>query len=227
MIKSKIITKAGVYSRDADHIEFRQDLTKPAVVAGNNKFGDVTVSQLSSGFDFPTVQSAINDLQYRCEVPVNGVVMNTSGVIPTFLQQNDQWKITGEIKPTASSSTTGDAVMIYFLGFPVMVSVGDQPVKIASEIQKVLNEASINLKAISTAAIDATDTTIINVKYLDYQHHVFEPLELQGALATQTTVVLPQAGYGTWEQMGTQSVTLAGGSANGTPFTMYYFKRTA
>ncbi|QYN80609.1 hypothetical protein [Kosakonia phage Kc304] len=227
MIKSKTISKAGVISRLADTLEFRQDGSKGDVVAGNGGFGGVTVSQLARGVNYPTVQSVLNDLEFRCEVPVDGVVMNTSGNIPGFIRQNDQWKIEGEIKTTGDSVNIGDPVMIYFLGFPVMVKVGDQPTQIASDIFAVLNEASINQIAIDTVSIDAADETILNVQYKDYQHHVFQPISLNGATATQTTVVEPRAGYGTWEYLGSQEITLAGGTTDGTPFTMSYFKRTA
>lgn len=223
MIKSKTITRAGVISRNADFLEFRTD-NKITAVSNTQRIGAVTVSQLVKGTDFPTVQGAINDLMYRTELPVNTVISNTDGLVPGFIQQYDQWTFTGTILPVESTSVDGDPVIINFLGFTVRVKVGDTSAEVVAAVFDVLNEASINQKAISSVEVDPSDTSILNIKYIDYQSHIFNEVQLEGITATQLISVNGRSGYGTWERMGTQEITLAGGSVNG-PITLYYFKR--
>lgn len=220
MIKSVTRSKAGVISRLADFLQFRTNPTKTTEVAGNRAIGGVSVSQTLKGIFYPTVQSAIDDLANRCDLPINTVVHNTDGVIPGFTSQSDQLKFDGIIAGDSGPK------MIYVLGFPVTVESTDTAILVASKAAAVLTDASVNGIAISTVEIDTADSSILNITYNDYQDHVIEPTIQQGVSITQTIVVQPRAGYGNWEQMGTQDVTLTGGSVNGT-ITLYYFKRVS
>ncbi|BAQ22828.1 baseplate wedge subunit [Edwardsiella phage PEi20] len=214
-------SKAGLVSRLADYLQFRTNPKKPAFVAGQRPLGAANVSATSKGIFYPTVQGAIDDLAGRCELPIDSVIMNVSGTAPRVINQSDQLAFTGDV-----IGEVGTQIMIYVFGFPVIVEGGDSSIAVASKVQAVLAEAVISGTAIASVEVDATDASILNITYNDYQDHVFEPESQYGVTMTQTTVVEPQPGYGDWEWLGSAAQTLAGGSVDGT-ITFHYFKRTA
>lgn len=231
MIKSITSMKAGVISRLASYLQFRINPKRLSDVANTRAIGDISASQTAQGVFYPTVQGAIDDLVGRCDLPVNTVITNTDGVIPGFTSQVDQLKFEGEvlgdiISGPGTPTPPGTPYTIYVLGFPVLVSSGDSALGVAAKAQAVLQEAVIKNIALSNVEIDATDATILNITYNDYQTHVFEPYYERGIKMTQTVTVSPRAGYGSWDQLGTQEITLAGGSVNGN-ITLYYFKRVS
>lgn len=230
-MKSITSMKASVISRLASFLQFTTNPKRISDIANTRAIGDVSATQTSQGVFYPTVQSAIDDLVGRCDLPVNTVITNTDGVIPGFTSQVDQFKFTGTLLGDVSSgpgtpTPDGTPYTIYVLGFPVLVASGDSALAVAAKTQVVLQEAVIKNIALSKVEIDAVDATVLNITYNDYQTHVFAPTTERGIKIVQTTTVQPRAGYGSWDQMGTQVVTLAGGSVNG-PVTLYYFKRVS
>lgn len=221
MIKSITRSKASVISRLADFLQFNTNPLDITAVSGNRPIGGVSATQTNKGVFFPTVQSAIDDLANRCDLPVNTVVQNTDGVVPGFTNQSDQLKFSG-----VTTGPAGTPHMIYVLGFPVLVNPTDTAILVASKAYSVLLDATVEGTAIQSVSIDTADLTVLNITYNDYQSHIFPDVTQHGITISQTTVVQPRAGYGNWEQMGTQDVTLAGGSVNGT-ITLYYFKRVS
>ncbi|AHY25142.1 baseplate wedge subunit [Pectobacterium bacteriophage PM2] len=219
MITNIARNKAGVVSRFADFLQFITNPFKTNEVAGERPIGGVSATQTSKGVFYPTVQSAIDDLSGRCDLEINSVIVNTDGIVPGFVNQSDQIKFSGTVIGTGTK-------MIYVLGFPVIIDSSDTPEIIATKAEAVLIEAVINSIAIKSVSVDNTDASILNITYNDYQNHVFEEDVQHGVKITQTTVVSPRAGYGNWERLGTQSVTLTGGTVNGT-ITLYYFQRVS
>lgn len=220
-VNSVTHNKVGLISRLADFLQFRPNTTKPDFVAGERPLGGISVSQTSKGTFYPTIQGAIDDLAGRCDLPVNSVIVNTDGLTPGFINQNDQLKFTGTI-----AGTVGSSYMIYVLGFPVLVEATDSAAAVASKAFNVLTDAVVNSMGIKSVEINSGDSSVLNIIYNDYQNHIFEPSNQRGVTITQTVVVEGRAGYGDWRRMGTQDITLTGGSVNG-PITLYYFQRVS
>lgn len=214
-------SKAGLVSRLADYLQFRTNPKNENVIAGQRELGGVSASQTSKGIFYPTVQSAIDDLYGRAELPVGSVVMAMTNEPPKTINQSDQLAFTGEV-----AGEVGEQIMIYVLGFPVIVEGTDSAILVASKAQAVLTQAVVDSIAIQSVEIDAADASVLNITYNDYQNHVFEPETQYGITMTQTIVVEPQPGYGIWEWLGGASTTLVGGSING-PATFHYFQRTS
>lgn len=218
-VKSVTRSKAGVLSRFADFLQFRLNPKKLTFVAEQRQLGAPSASQTSRGIFWPTVQGAIDDLAGRSEVPVGGVLINTSGNEPRSISQSDRIAVSGTVLGTGP-------VMIYVFGYPITVEGGDTDIAVAGKIAAAFVELMVNGAPFSTVEVDPTDSTILNITYNDYQDHVFEPLVQKGITLTQTTVVEPQPGYGEWEWLGSIDQTLSGGSSTG-PVTFFYYKRTS
>lgn len=218
-VKSVTRSKAGVLSRLADFLQFRLNPKKDSFVAGSRPLGAPSASQTSRGVFWPTVQGAIDDLAGRSEVPVGGVLINTTGTNPKHISQSDRLEITGTV------SGTGD-VMIYVYGYPIIVQGGDTNIAVASKIAADFVTLMVNGAPFTTVEVDPTDSSVLNITYNDYQDHVFDPVNQKGLVLTQNTVVEPQPGYGEWEWLGSFDQPLAGGSVNG-QVTLFFYKRTA
>lgn len=212
-------SKAGVISRLADYLQFRVNKSKPTFVANQRPLGGVSASQTMKGIFYPTIQGAIDDLAGRNDLPVNSVVINTDGLPPGFNNQSDQLKFTGQV-----IGNPGESKMIYVLGFPVTVEVGDTDIAVASKAYAVLADALVNTIAISSVEIDSADATVLNITYNDYQNHIYTPEPQYGISITQTIVVEGKSGYGNWARMGIVDQPLVGGEVDGS-ITLYYFRR--
>lgn len=212
--------KASVLSRHAGHLQFDYITTDSTAVAGNRYIGGPSANQTNNGVFYPTVQSAIDDIAFRAELPVGSIITRHENTAPGFISQSDKIKFTGSI----SGETLGATVLIKVFGFPVEVIVGDSSVLVASKVNDVLLTAISQGLILAETSIDALDQSILNITYNDYQNHIFAPTTQYGCVMEQTIVQQPRAGYGQWEYLGAQDVTLQGGSVNGST-TLYHYKR--
>lgn len=218
-MKSISTLKSGVLSRLAGYLQYSVNPKYASSVAGQRPIGGPSATQTDKEIYFPTVQSAIDDIAFRAELPVGTIITNSTGIQPGFISQVDQMKFTGAVTGEPGSTT-----IIKVFGLPVEVSEGDQPIAVAQKVFDVLTTYVAQGFIISEVTIDAEDASILNIKYNDYQNHIFAPKVQKGTVMTQTTIVEPSPGYGTWSTLGTQQITLAGGTVNG-PITLYYFRR--
>lgn len=224
-MKSLTQMKAHVISRLAGYLQFVTNTKKPTMVGNTRPIGGINATQTSDGVFYPTVQGAIDDLIGRCDLPINTVITNTDGVRPGFTSQSDQIKVTGIIE-APEGYNDGDEVIIKVFGYPVKVLVGDTDIAVASKIKLAIDDLIVANECFSSVVINTLDNTVLNITYNDYQNRVLPTYYQSGVTITQTIVAEAKAGYGQWEQQGTASVTLTGGSVNG-PLTLYYFKRVS
>ncbi|ACL78380.1 gp11 baseplate wedge subunit and tail pin [Escherichia phage JS10] len=213
--------KSGLKSRLADYLELSYTSDKPTAVADQRPIGGPSANQTQKGVYFPTVQSAIDDIAFRTELPVNSVIITTENRAPGFIQQSDKITFTGSI---SSGGELGDPVIIKVFGLPVEVLVGDSSVLVASKVNDVFLDAIANSYILAETSIDALDQSTLNIKYNDYQNHIFSPYKQSGCTISHTIVQQPRAGYGKWEYLGNSTQSLAGGTVNGT-IPLYYYKR--
>lgn len=215
--------KSGLKSRLADFLEFSFTTNQPAAVAGQRPIGGPSANQTQKGVYYPTVQSAIDDIAFRAELPVNAVVTTTENRAPGFIQQSDKLTFSGSI---SSGGELGDTVIIKVFGLPVEVIVGDSSVLVASKVNDVFISAIADSYILAETSIDPLDQSTLNIKYNDYQNHIFEPFKQAGCTISQTIVQEPRAGYGHWEYLGSTTESMTGGTVNGTT-TLYHYKRVS
>ncbi len=214
--------KAGVISRHASYLEFQNTSKNITAVMGQRAIGGPSATQTTEGIFYPTVQSAIDDIAFRYELPVGSVITNTNNLSPAAISQSDKIKFTGSI----SGAGVGDTVLFFIFGIPVEVIVGDSAVLVASKVNDALLTAVADSLIVSSSAIDSVDQSILNITYNDYQNHNFAPFAQYGCTLSQTITQQPRGGYGSWEYLGTSTQTLSGGTANGA-ISLYHYKRVS
>jgi hypothetical protein len=213
--------KSGLKSRLASYLEFSFTSKEPTAVANQRPIGGPSANQTMQGVYYPTVQSAIDDIAFRAELPVNSVITLTENRAPGFIQQSDKLTFTGSI---SSGGEIGETTIIKVFGLPVEVIVGDSSVLVASKVNDMLLTAIANGYIMAETAIDSLNQSTLNIKYNDYQNHVFPTYKQAGCTISQVIVQEPRAGYGHWEYLGNTTESLTGGTVNGTA-TFYHYKR--
>ena len=215
---SKNIKLAENTSRQSEYHNFT---TKPGnILVGNTQpYGSPTIDEVRMGVDYPNVHSAINDMAALFEMPVNTVMISTDGVSPAGVQQTTSFKFTGAVVFTGKN--TGDDVIYDFYGFPVKVKVGDTGEVVSQKAKLVLDLAVSSGIAINEVVFGSSFDTL-QVKFNDCQQHILEPVLSLGITVTPTIISPSRPGYGVWIRMGTQTITLDGGTGS---TVLHYFRR--
>ncbi|CAD2272783.1 baseplate wedge subunit and tail pin [Shigella phage vB_SsoM_JK08] len=185
---------------------------------GSNFPGTVTTVQSA----FPNVESAINDVRNMAEQPVGAVLVNISGVSPTGVQQTDYWSFEGTVTDTSVKS--GDPVIVNMFGIPVKATNGMTSIEFTSAVRIALQEMVVKFIAIDSFEDHPTIGNKIQVKYLDNQEHILEQYSDKGITFKQEIISPSKPGYGTWQLLGAQTVTL---DSHTQPTVFYYFERIA
>ncbi|ANH50294.1 baseplate wedge subunit [Escherichia phage UFV-AREG1] len=218
---SLLNNKAGVISRLADFLGFRTKKNDISVM-NNQPVGAVTISQIAKGFYDSNVESAINDVRNMAEQQVGAVLVNISGVSPTGVQQTDYWSFEGTVNDT--SAKPGDPVIVNMFGIPVKATNGMTSVEFTSAVRTALQEMVAKFIAIDSFEDHPTIGNKIQVKYLDNQEHILEQYSDKGITFKQEIISPSKPGYGTWQLLGAQTVTL---DSHTQPTVFYYFERIA
>lgn len=218
---SLLNNKAGVISRLADFLGFRLK-TNDIDVMNNQAVGSVTISQLARGFYDPNVESAINDLHAFSIRDVGTVITNITGVSPEGVSQTDYWAFSGSV--TDSSLNTGDPVTVLVFGLPVSATVGMTSVEFVAQVRLAVQNAIAEFTAIDSYKDHPTDGSKLEIKYLDNQQHILNTYSIKGITISQEIISESKPGYGTWNLLGAQTVTL---DSHVTPTVFYHFERTA
>lgn len=214
-------TKAGVISREADFLGFRKNPTQIDIL-NNQSVGSVTISQLAKGFYDDNVESAINDVHNIARADVGTVTINTSGVSPEGTSQVDYWSFSGSV--TDPSLPDGSPVIVKVYGLPVNATVGMTADEFVVQLRTTLRNAISDQLAIAEYKDDPTVGTKLQITYLDNQRHVLPTYSSYGITVSQEIVSQAKSGYGTWNLLGAQTLTL---DNHNSPTTFYYFVRTA
>lgn len=217
---SKNINLANNWSKKTVRSEF---ITKPGnIIVGNNQpYGSPNIESVQNGVDYPNAQAAIDDMAALFILPVNTVIITNDGISPGGASQQDEFKFVGNV--TDSALDPGTDVVFNFLGFDVIVKVGDSPEEVAAKVKLVLDVAVSDRFVINRVNAGAT-LDILQITYNDYQRHVIKPYISQGVSVTQSILSPARSGYGIWSRLGTQTITLDG-AVGSTVLT--YFKRDA
>lgn len=215
---SNNINLASNWSRGAYHHEF--ETLQGSILVGNNQaVGSPTISQTKDGVNYPNVQAAINDLMAMYTVSVNSVIITTDGISPAGASQNDEFKFSGTV--ALNGKPVGTELNFDFFGFPVVVRVGETGEEVAAKVKTKLEDAMSRNFVINAVNFGGT-LDILQVRYNDFQEHQLQDYTKLGIKIDHTVTSPAKSGYGTWEKIGTQTLTLDGSTA---PTTLYYFKR--
>lgn len=214
-------TKAGVISRHADFLNYRKNPAQIDVL-NNQAVGSVTISQLARGFYDANVESAINDVHNMARADIGTVVTNTSGVSPEGTAQVDYWTFSGDVLD--DTLTPGTPVVINVFGLAVKATIGMTDNELTAQVRIALQEAIANQIAISSYKDHPTEGNKLQVTYLDNQRHVLPAYASFGVTISQEILSEAKSGYGTWNLLGAQTVTLDNHS---TPTVFYHFVRAS
>lgn len=206
------------WTRSANHHEF--DTLKGSIIVGNNQpVGSPTINQTQDGVYYPNVQSALDDITSMYTMSVNSIVITDDGISPAGSSQNDEFKFSGTV--ALNGKAVGTDLNFDFYGFHVVVKVGETGEEVAAKVKTKLEEAMGQNFVINAVNFGAT-LDILQVRYNDFQPHQLEDYTKLGIKIDHTVTSPAKAGYGTWNKIGTQTITLDGSTA---PTTLYYFKR--
>ncbi|UPW39240.1 baseplate wedge subunit and tail pin [Escherichia phage vB_EcoM_ESCO47] len=214
-------TKAGVISRHADFLDFRKN-NQQIDVLNNQSVGSVTISQLAKGFYEANVESAINDVHNIARADIGTVITNTSGVSPEGTAQVDYWTFSGTV--TEDTLNDGDPVIVNVFGLHVDATVGMTDNEFTAQVRIALQNAIANRVAIASYQDHPTEGNKLQIVYLDNQRHVLNPHSSLGITTTQEILSESKSGYGTWNLLGAQTVTL---DNHTTPTVFYHFVRAS
>ncbi|AGR46104.1 baseplate wedge subunit and tail pin [Enterobacteria phage T6] len=218
---SLLNNKAGVISRLADFLGFRPK-TGDIDVMNRQSVGSVTISQLAKGFYEPNVESAINDVHNFSIKDVGTIITNKTGVSPEGVSQTDYWAFSGTV--TDDSLPPGSPVTVLVFGLPVSATTGMTAIEFVAKVRVALQEAIASFTAINSYKDHPTDGSKLEVTYLDNQKHVLSTYSTYGITISQEIISESKPGYGTWNLLGAQTVTL---DNQQTPTVFYHFERTA
>ncbi|AEJ90223.1 baseplate wedge subunit [Acinetobacter phage ZZ1] len=215
---SKNFQLAQNFSREASHHEF--DVKKGSIIVGNNQpIGSPSISQSQKGIKVPNVEDAINDVASLTILPLNTIIINDDGNSPQGISQIDEFKFIGSIKDP--SKQTGDEVKFDFYGFVVPVKIGDNAEEVAAKVKLELDLAK-SAGIVFNRVENGATLDILQLTYNDVQSHELDDLVQYTMRVTQNTVSPARGGYGIWNRIGTQTITLDGTTK---PTILYYFKR--
>lgn len=217
---SKNINLANNWSKLSVRNEFKLK-SGSTLVANKQPYGKPCIDSIQRGVDYPNAQSAIDDLAATFELPINTVIITNDGISPGGSSQQDEFKFVGIAADP--NLATGSTIVFNFLGFDVKVLVGDSAEEVAAKVKTVLEIAVSNQLAIDRVNFGAT-LDILQITYNDFQHHLVSEYTSRGVKVTQNIITPPRSGYGIWNRLGTQTITLDG-SAGSTVLT--YFRRDA
>ena len=138
------------------------------------------------------------------------------------MQQTDYWSFEGTVNDT--SAKPGDTVIVNMFGIPVKATNGMTSIEFTSAVRTALQEMVAKFIAIDSFEDHPTIGNKIQVKYLDNQEHILEQYSDKGITFKQEIISPSKPGYGTWQLLGAQTVTL---DSHTQPTVFYYFERIA
>jgi hypothetical protein len=182
---------AGVVEHTADFATFNQSRTGGVI-------GNATATQISSGYDQPNVQSAIDDMWEKALV-IPGTVYQTvsavdPSVAPTVLKsQIVQLTIAGT--PTANGN-------LNIAGVTIAVLTSDSATGVATKVAAALAAQSFITSATTTGAV-------VTYTYVDTNAHPVDN-KVQNGITMSTKVTQyggkpGYLGYGSWELLGSET----------------------
>lgn len=212
MILSKTQSLSKNISRDAAYHEYK---TGQNILVGNTiPIGSGSIDQSTLGVSYPNVQDAIGDVVSLFEMPINSVVINTDGISPEGVSQADIYKFSGTVR-----GTIGTDVIVQVFGIPVPCKGGDTADEFTTKAKVVLDSYAFSNKYFSSVA--APTPSEIQITYNDFKPHVLNTYVDQGIKVEQIINSPARPGYGQWQKIGTQNLSL-----DGQPDTpVFYFKR--
>lgn len=197
----------------------KYNVLENSILVGNQlPIGSLSIDQSSSGFSEANVQDAIGDLAAAFELPLGSVLVNDTGISPGGIQQSDTIAFTGSVN--APGKNLGETVNVNLYGIFVEAVQGDTSDEFTAKAKIVLDSLAFENKIFTS--VEAPIAGQIQVQYIDYKPHTLKQYTSQGITVTQTVDSPPRVGYGSWERLGSQTLTLDGASD---PVVLYYFKR--
>ena len=209
---SKTREGAKSFSRQASAVEISQDNLPLAQIGGTQKVGSVTVDQLGMGVEFPTVQSAIDDIVNLYQTPINGVVTYASDTVtPQGVNMTERLLFSGV--------PLNGVIEVYGLQVPIKST--DSISVIVDNVYKLLTSYKDKGVAFKDIVKTVGVSNQLDVTFIDTNKHNNYVYQGSGLTVTGTTSTNAVAGYGTWTNIGTSNIT----DSTGASTTLHYYKR--
>ncbi|QOI66656.1 hypothetical protein [Erwinia phage FBB1] len=222
MIRTKTREGAKVSSRNADAIEYRQNLNNP-LVGDTNDIGGIGNEQIEKGIWYPNVQSALEDLSSLILGNIGDVDINTTGTSPQGVQQLGNVKFSGTVAfITEQTETTSKIVEI--MGIPVTLESGETADQVAVKFVNAVKPYINDNKLFAQIEQMSSDPTTVEFRHIDYRDHTYTNQKMYGIEANFTLSSPARKGVGTWIKLGQEAKTFEGADD---PVTLHYFKRLA
>lgn len=216
-----MITKTREASRNVYREAIKTPFTtKPGTdVTGVRGIGGPSVDAFIAGYGFPNVQDAIDEVKALTNFPINGLYFSTENKSPAGVRQAETLTFDGVV----TGAGTDAVVVIYGITFIVPVgTTADAMCDIVKAKFEEMRDANVLFATVNRLV---GVTPVLEVQFIDTTTHLnIENFVGSGITVSRAVTVQGEPGFGTWDFLGTETKTLAGGSAVD-PFDIYVFKR--